>query len=458
MENTPLARASLAGLPPAGRVVLGFSGGADSTALAHWALCKLGPQRLLLAHVNHCLRGEESQRDQRFAEDFARSHGLPIQVCRADVAALARQRGQGLEECGRAVRYEFFARLAPGEQDRILTAHNANDRAETILLNLCRGAGLDGLCGIPGSRGKILRPLLAVTREEIEAYCRLHGLKFVTDSSNFSEDYARNRIRRLVMPVLREINPQFVRSAGQAAALLGKDRDYLWEQARLLLARAREGVPEDWGLEAGVLRAAPEPLRSRALKLFLEQAGCKGLESRHLEMAEEILLRGGGGDFPGGVELRLAQGLLWAGKRRPQNPFAREVNWGKNPLPGGKNLILQKKIRLETADNEKIQNLLFKNSLDCVIMTRTLVARNRRPGDRFAQAGRNGSKPLKQVFQELRMPAALRDQAVLLEWEGKIVWCQGVGPAQGFQPREESREALAVEIRTADTGRNEGLE
>ena len=133
-----LAGADISGLPQRGKVVVGFSGGADSTALAHWLLGRLGPERLVLAHVNHQLRGEESDRDEAAARAFAQRFGLDFALRRVDVAALARRRGLGLEECGRQVRYGFFQSLAPGEEDRILTAHNANDNAETVLMQIGR--------------------------------------------------------------------------------------------------------------------------------------------------------------------------------------------------------------------------------------------------------------------------------------------------------------------------------
>ena len=174
------------GLPPRGRVVVGFSGGADSTALAHWLLRKVEPSRLVLAHVNHCLRGEASQRDEEAARQFARRFGLAFQVHREDVAALARERGQGVEECGRQVRYDFFPKLGAGGGGQNLTAHNANDNAETVLMHLCRGTSLPGLLGIPARRGKVLRPLLRVPREEIEAYCQAHGLPY--DPMNPSQE------------------------------------------------------------------------------------------------------------------------------------------------------------------------------------------------------------------------------------------------------------------------------
>ena len=137
--------ASLDGLPHLGRLVVGFSGGADSTALSFWLMGQVKKDRIILAHVNHMLRGGEANQDEAFCRDFAEKHGLRLEVLKIDVGALAAKRGVGTEECGRQVRYQFFARLAPGEDDRILTAHNAEDNAETMILNLCRGAGLEGV-------------------------------------------------------------------------------------------------------------------------------------------------------------------------------------------------------------------------------------------------------------------------------------------------------------------------
>ena len=200
----------------------------------------------------------------------------------------------GTEECGREIRYAFFHKLASSRNDRILTAHNADDNAETILLNLCRGTGLDGLCGIPPRRGKILRPLLYVSRREIEQYCHESGLSYVTDSSNLSDDYTRNRMRHQVLPVLKELNPRFVHTAGQAARLLSEDRSCLNRQAESLLERSLNM----WGLEAETLLAEEKSVRSRAVKLFIERRGGSRLEQKHIEEALHILERGGGADLP----------------------------------------------------------------------------------------------------------------------------------------------------------------
>lgn len=443
MGRPLFSKARLDGLPETGRLVVGFSGGADSTALVHWLMGRVEKERLVLAHVNHLLRGEEALRDQNFVEAFAKAHGLRVEILTADVGRLAKERGQSTEECGREVRYGFFHRLACGEDDRVLTAHNANDNTETILMNLCRGAALEGLCGIPYRWGKILRPLLAVSREEIEAYCQEHRLNYVTDSSNLSDDYTRNRVRHQIVPLFRELNPQFVQALSQTAALAGADRDFLQSSARRLLEEAQN----DWGLEAALLLAAPEAVRGRALKLFLERAGCGRLEKKHLELAGKLLAQGGEAVLPGGITAACAQGVLWAGQKRTGIPYEFPVKRGENPLPGGKILILEKKIRTETEKPGKIQNLLFKNALDCDIMTGTLKVRSRRAGDRFAPAGRGLSKPLKQVFQELRVPAALRDGVPLLTCGEEIAWVQGAGAAERFKVSERTREVWTVRVR-----------
>lgn len=443
MSEAGMEKADFSGLPEEGLVVVGFSGGPDSTALAHLLLEKIQRERILLAHVNHMLRGEEAQRDEAAAQAFAGRYGLRFAVLRKDIQAMAEQEGLGLEECGRRVRYDFFASLAPGENDRILTAHNGDDNVETILFNLCRGTSLRGLCGIPPRRGKILRPLLSVSREEIQAYCRANGLSFVTDSSNACEDFARNRIRRRVVPLLKDFNPRLVDSVAQTAGLLREDRAFLAGEEQALLAQAKTR----YGLGVKTLLDAPLSLRSGAVKAYLESAGCENLEKVHVDLALGLLERGGGVSLPGGIYARCSQGVFFAGRKTETQGFSQPVVLGENLLPNGKKLVLKGMLRKKSLEESpKIHNLLFKNSLDYDIITGTLVARSRREGDRFAPMGRKVTKSMKSLFQENRIPVGAREETVLLECGGRLVFCEGVGPAEGFGVTANTRRVLLVEI------------
>lgn len=442
MSESLLSGGDLTGLPDTGLIVVGFSGGADSTALAHWLMGKVEPDRIMLAHVNHMLRGAEGDKDEAAAGEFARRQGLRFVLLREDIRALAKESGQGLEECGRQVRYRYFESLATGENDRILTAHNGDDNAETMLLNLCRGASLQGLCGIPQSRGKILRPLLRVSRREIEEYCGVNRLSYVTDSSNFSTEYDRNKLRLKVMPVLKELNPAFVQAASQASCQLNRDREYLDSLARNLLERAKT----EYGLEARVLREAHESLRSRALKLYMEESGCGRLESRHIKAAENILFYGSKGDFPGGVTAGCSQGVFYTCKEMPEESFSMEVGPGRWELPGGKVLILEEKQANQAEKGSKINNSFFNNGIDYDIITGKLVARTRREGDKFSPVGRKVSKSLKQLFQERRIPAPMRSGAVMLECGSELVYCQGVGVSRRFCVTENTKTLLVVRV------------
>lgn len=442
-------------LPRTGQLIVGFSGGADSSALAHALRGTVNPQRLLLAHVNHLLRGAEAEADEAAVREFSRQFGLRLVVCRRDVAALAKQRGIGLEECGRQERYLFFSSLATGEDDRILTAHNAEDNAETVLLHLARGTALSGLCGIPERRGNILRPLLGVTRQEIEDYCMENGISYVTDSTNFSDAYARNRLRHAVLPVLRELNPRFALSVLETSRSLTIDRDFLRAQAADLLQKSRR----PGGLETGILKQADPALQVRTLQFFLEELHCDKPEKKHLTAALGLLDGPGTLCLPGGIRLSSSQGLLYGGPWRGEQslPWACEIPVleGEFELPCGKILVLEKKQWQTGENNLKINKLLFKNFLDYDTISGVLLARSRKPGDRFSLADRQGSRGLKQLFQEQKVPVPFRQSVVLLECAGELVFCEGVGAAKAFRVTEKTVTALCVRI-VEDSGKTYG--
>lgn len=443
--NEPALQADLSGVPKAGQVIIGLSAGADSMALTHYMLDHTDKNRIHCVHVNHMLRGAEADRDEAAAAAFCSGRGLRFTLFREDVRTIAKEKGMGEEECGRMLRYRAFRSLVTGENDRILTAHNANDNAETLLFHLAKGAGLSGLCGIPRQRENILRPLLSATRAEIEAYCAFYGLPYVQDSSNFETDYERNRIRRQVVPVLEGINPRFVEAVTGLTQALRADRDYIAGRAQALLEQA--AVPG--GLAAAVLAAAHESVRTAALKQFFEEKGCGRLSREHIVRAAENLQGGFRLRLPGNYEYACSCGVVSV---QPVAEKAEKTNWcmpvetGENLLPCGKMLTLHVVDACKIVDGIKFNNLLFKNSLDYDTITKALYAGNRRGGDVFSPAGRHHTKTLKKLLLEMRIPANRRADTVLLRMQEKILFVEGAGPAEGFQVTRQSKRALMVEI------------
>ena len=217
-------------LPQGSTVLCAVSGGKDSMALLS-VLQTLAPERNLMihaAHFNHQLRGEESQRDENFVSKWCADHNIPLTIGSGDVAQAAQEQGKGIEETARAMRYGFLTETAQEVgAEKIATAHNADDNAETVLLHLVRGSGLDGLTGIPPVRGILIRPLLGVPRIDIEVYLAQENIPHVEDSSNQDTKFARNRIRQAILPVMKDLNPAFVSTLSANLVHLREDRELL---------------------------------------------------------------------------------------------------------------------------------------------------------------------------------------------------------------------------------------
>ena len=269
-------------------VVIALSGGADSVSLLH-AMKQLSGRlgvEVSACHINHHIRGEESDRDMRFCEELCRRLGIPLVIREADVLAL-QQKHESLEECARRVRYDFFAEVSGGK--KLATAHNSNDCAETVLLNMMRGTGLKGLCGVPPVRGNIIRPLIYCTRADVEEYCRSNDLTWVTDSTNLDTDYTRNKIRHIILPEMLKINGSLFPTMNRMERSLRSDSDFLEEMAAKALEEAR--CPGGYSAEA--LAVLPTPLQSRAIRMILSAGGIEPSALR-INTAAEILAAGRG--------------------------------------------------------------------------------------------------------------------------------------------------------------------
>jgi len=262
-------------LPTGGTVLCAVSGGADSMCLLH-VLAGLGEKlgfSLAVAHFNHQLRGRESDRDAAFVAGWCAEQHIPFRLGTGDVTAQAA--GANLEETARTMRYTFLRQAASDlGASRIATAHNADDNAETMLIHLIRGTGLQGLTGIPPRRGEIVRPLLTVTRSEILAYLAQHGIPHVEDSSNQDLSYTRNFLRQEIMPRLRALNPRLAQRMGESAQSLRLDHTYLTTQAEEVCQKA-EPLGEGLTIPVRAIASLPDPIAHRAVRQLLIMLGLR---------------------------------------------------------------------------------------------------------------------------------------------------------------------------------------
>ena len=416
--NTELPE-GLALIPPGSRVLCAVSGGSDSMCLLHllWTQQEERNLRVLAAHYEHGLRGEESLRDARFVESWCRERGIPCVVGHGDVASYAREKGLGLEEAARELRYAFLEQTAAQQNcDWIVTAHTADDNAETLLLNMCRGSGGRGLMGIPPRRGKILRPLLSWDRPQIEAYLQAQKVEHVEDSSNDSDVYARNRIRHRVLPALRELNPRFSQAALRTAALLRQDEDCLGKQAHNWLAAHFDGE----SLPVGQLLQLHPAIAGRVLRAVCPRS----LSQRQTEALLAFCAGRGLGylDLPG-LRVRREQGRLFVTEteRRaiPPRTLQPEV-----PLT-----VPEAGLCLEMHETDCIQQIydLFKTYLfKCENICGSIICTGRLPGDRIRPLGRGCSKSLKALFHEAGMTQAERDRCLVLRDDKGVLAVYGL--------------------------------
>lgn len=432
MRNKLCALSAEYDMLPAGAVVLcAVSGGMDSMCLLH-LLHAMAPEcgfAVRAAHFNHRLRGGESLRDERFVQAWCAERGIPLTCGSGDVRAEAARTGRGIEETARALRYAFLEQTARAcNAARIATAHTADDNAETMLLHLVRGSGLQGLTGIPPRRGNVVRPLLTVTRAEIEEYCSAHGVPHVEDSTNGDEHYTRNFLRRRVMPLLGQMNPRAVENLSAAAGRLRADNDYLNARAAEIAAlgrRTSDGVV----IEAGLLAQQPDPVASRAARRLLERAGGgKNCAAAHLEALLKLCRSSnpsGTVDLPG-LTARRTYGelaLAPAGASAPL-PMPVEVREGEKTVYGadGWSVVCRQTVCPEKSGTNP--DIFF---LSCGKIKGALTLRPRRTGDAVRLPGR-GTKTLKKLFIEEKVPAARRALLPVLADDAGVLAVASFGP------------------------------
>lgn len=432
-------------LNPGERVVVAVSGGPDSMVLLH-LLCLLQEPlalRLHVAHLDHGLRGEEGKRDAEFVRGWAEKGGLPSTIGRVEV----RKMKGSLQEAARHARYRFLEEVAKKVgASRIALGHTQDDLAETVLINLMRGAGLKGLAGIPPAReGWIIRPLIETSRQEVLAYAESQGVPFVVDASNLSGRYLRNRIRLKLLPTLAEYNPRVVETLARAALILREEDAYLSTLAEAALSSLLKG--EETALPILALEGLHPALRRRVLREAF--FGVSGLSlSWGKTLALEGLLQAPSGrlSLPGGVvALREGERLIFARRGDPQGveavyPIPLE---GEMELPAF-GLRLRFTLLPKEACDLKVASS-FSAFFDSQRMEEPLTVRAWRPGDRFFPLGLGGRKKLQDFFVDLKIPRWRRHSIPFLLSRDQIAWVVGMRIDDRFKVTGETREVLKVE-------------
>ena len=436
------------------------SGGADSMALLR-ILLALQPEFgfvLSACHVNHGLRGESADRDEAFVRAECARLGVPLRVFHA--AEMADEVGLPSEHAGedwaRRLRYACFARLCGEGIDDVATAHTANDQAETLLLRLARGTGLHGAAGIRPKRGCYLRPLLALTRQDTESFCRAAGQAWVTDETNATDAYARNRVRRAALPALQSTNgaavenlARFCEKAARADAYFARKAEELLSAARLDAAQAAIKSPEActvWRL--GPLSAADALILEAAMHSLT--APVRDAEEKYVQLLCGLVRRGSGA-----VQLTpdacwtAANGILYCRSVLKMQPEAipaphQLLKTGVYCLPGGYELEIQQLNYEVFLKNPSFLKKDYTYCADYAKINKNIFVRTRQPGDTFRPAGRHVGKTLKKYLNEAKVPVAERTLMPLLACGSQVLWLWGAGFADGLSPDDGTKQILLI--------------
>jgi tRNA(Ile)-lysidine synthase len=455
-----------AGVRPGDRAVVAVSGGVDSMVLLD-VLVRLAPRlglRLHVVHVHHGLRGQSADRDAALVSDAASRYGLPMLVER--LRPETRPNGTSVQVWAREARYACLESVRAAIRGTwVLTAHTRDDQAETVLLNLLRGAGPRGLAGIPGRRARILRPLLCVSRRDIASYAAARRVAFRDDRSNRSVAYRRNRIRLQLLPLLaREYNPRIVETLAALAMAAREDDDALTAAAETLASAAVRVRGGSVGVSLALLSAAAPAIARRLLQGAFRRAteGRHGLTRRHVSALLDAATHGGRVYLPGGVLASASAGYLRFGPGAPAwrstRPEARQAAGdppAEVPVRPGRwarwdpagcfvrvRRVLGARPRTGSADSRRA--LLSPTVLD-----QPLRLRAWRPGDRFRPLGLGGEKKLQDFFVDAKLPREERHRVPLLVAGECVAWVVGHRVAETFAWKRGRRACLA-EVRFAE--------
>lgn len=402
--------------------ILGFSGGADSSALLHFL--KDRTKNLLCVHINHMIRGCEADRDEAFAKALCEKYGVKFISYKIDIPALAKDNKLGLEECARNERYRVFNELLSenSEYKCIVTAHNLDDNAETVVFNLVRGTGLKGLCGISPVTGKIMRPLLNISKKEIIEYCLANNIGYVEDSTNKDTCYTRNHIRHNVLPQLEKINPEYKDAIFRLSEIVDSDAEYFDNKIDKII---KENNILD-KIDINLLNSLEHSLASRLVKRLL------GKDCDYLSVSSCLSLAKNGQvgsliNLKNGLSFKIERGYAQLVRTSDLNDVEFYI-----PLDKAQNYIeaLDMMVTVNSGLIDDDYELLYEAKLNKEKIDAPLFARSRREGDTI-RSGKM-TKKLKKLFVDKYIPSHLRAKIPLILMNNEIISVPGVATKDGF--------------------------
>jgi tRNA(Ile)-lysidine synthase len=450
-------------------LVVAVSGGADSLCLLGTLLSlqargyPLAPSRIIVAHLDHCLRGEQGADDARWVATFAQQHGLASVVERSDVATLAHAEHRSLEEAARRARYAFLRRVAQDAgADRICVGHTRDDQAETLAMSWLRGSGLAGLAGMAHLERDIARPLLDLTRADTVAYCAARGWQPREDATNADTTYLRNRIRHDLLPLLEAYNPALRRTLARNAAIIAEDERFLEaETDRAWAQTITEHAPSHLTIDLASLRAQPLALRRRLVRraVYLLTAYEHALEARQVAQLDRLIAEGATGaalDLPGRIRARVDYTMLVvevrprlservataASEAMPSDALPLPVPgavalpalgwrvraWQMEQPPGLEAQVMPRPAPRPFANagtTAALSRAEMRVYLDSDAAGDSLYVRTWRPGDRFRPMGMRHEKKLQDYFADAKVPRPLRATLPLVFGRDHLLWVGG---------------------------------
>jgi len=475
-------------------VIAGVSGGADSMCLLDilFSLSEKSkeedPRRpfpeLIAAHINHGLRGEAADHDEDLVRKYCQDRNIPFYVKRVDIASFAKDNRISIEQAGRSVRYAFFEETArkcfPGTDDVFTAvAHHREDQAETILMNLFRGTGPDGLCGMKPRSSNIIRPILFASKEDILSYVESKKILFASDQTNFDNTYTRNRWRNQILPLIADVSHKDpILPLLAFSELAGADKEYFDEKVFEIYGKnAYRGGSGAFGIPCEVIRREHRAIASRLIRFLYAGRFSSGadLTAAHVSAILSLAAEGSGGHRISLAHHRIAyiaEGVLFFDEpsdlvredAHSWNMKAGRILLCREELEGEPLLVFDDVVPNQVVSISKtyfdVEVILVENPEQVVYNSRTwycpakalggAVLRTRRQGDWFSRADSTGGKPLRRFLTDRKIPGFVRDRMLLVAHESQVLWIPGIAYAEGFVDEASGRKYFGLPGRIID--------